>query len=171
MLLFVFFAFPFFAFCSVPLYKHLEPRASPSGLGAYNFSTNRISVVFCLSGSPAVSLFACLNIVHRIISTSNLGLRPRVSVLNYKPKKCCVQSLRFSRCFAVSMFERSTRNHKHLEPRASPSGLGTCWPLTFVTHGRTDGHTLSYYWRASEASETLSGLFNRESRIYIYIFI
>ena len=24
-------------------------------------------------------------------------------------------------------------------------------------------------WRASEASETLSGLFNRESRIYIYI--
>ena len=24
-----------------------------------------------------------------------------------------------------------------------------------------------YYWRASEASETLSGLFNRESRIYI----
>ena len=23
-----------------------------------------------------------------------------------------------------------------------------------------------YYWRASEASETLSGLFNRESRIY-----
>ena len=28
------------------------------------------------------------------------------------------------------------------------------------------------YWRASEASETLSGLFNRESRIYIlYIYI
>ena len=30
------------------------------------------------------------------------------------------------------------------------------------------------FWRASEASETLSGLFNRESRIYIqyiYIFI
>ena len=26
------------------------------------------------------------------------------------------------------------------------------------------------YWRASEASETLSGLFNRESRIY-YIYI
>ena len=25
-------------------------------------------------------------------------------------------------------------------------------------------------WRASEASETLSGLFNRESRIYIYIY-
>ena len=25
------------------------------------------------------------------------------------------------------------------------------------------------YWRASEASETLSGLFNRESYIYIYI--
>ena len=25
------------------------------------------------------------------------------------------------------------------------------------------------YWRASEASETLSGLFNQESRIYIYI--
>ena len=24
-------------------------------------------------------------------------------------------------------------------------------------------------WRASEASETLSGLFNQESRIYIYI--
>ena len=27
------------------------------------------------------------------------------------------------------------------------------------------------YWRASEASETLSGLFNRESYIYIYIYI
>ena len=32
----------------------------------------------------------------------------------------------------------------------------------------------SYYynWRASEASETLSGLFNRESRIYIlYVYV
>ena len=30
----------------------------------------------------------------------------------------------------------------------------------------------SCYWRASEASETLSGLFNRESQIYIlYIYI
>ena len=28
---------------------------------------------------------------------------------------------------------------------------------------------LVYNWRASEVSETLSGLFNRESRIYIYI--
>ena len=27
------------------------------------------------------------------------------------------------------------------------------------------------YWRASEASETLSGLFNRESRIYILSYI
>ena len=27
---------------------------------------------------------------------------------------------------------------------------------------------IHYNWRASEASETLSGLFNRESRIYIY---
>ena len=26
-------------------------------------------------------------------------------------------------------------------------------------------------WRANEASETLSGLFNRESRIYIYILL
>ena len=26
-------------------------------------------------------------------------------------------------------------------------------------------------WRASEASETLSGLFNRESRIYILLYI
>ena len=26
-----------------------------------------------------------------------------------------------------------------------------------------------HYWRASEASETLSGLFNRESRIYVII--
>ena len=32
-------------------------------------------------------------------------------------------------------------------------------------------HLFAIYnnWRASEASETLSGLFNRESRIYIYI--
>ena len=28
-----------------------------------------------------------------------------------------------------------------------------------------------YNWRASEASETLSGLFNRESRIYIYYIL
>ena len=29
-------------------------------------------------------------------------------------------------------------------------------------------HTISLHWRASEASETLSGLFNRESYIYYY---
>ena len=28
-----------------------------------------------------------------------------------------------------------------------------------------------YYWRASEASETLSGLFNRESYIYYILYI
>ena len=28
-----------------------------------------------------------------------------------------------------------------------------------------------YNWRASEASETLSGLFNRESRIYVLLYI
>ena len=32
---------------------------------------------------------------------------------------------------------------------------------------RSDVPWYKYYWRASEASETLSGLFNRESRIYI----
>ena len=36
-------------------------------------------------------------------------------------------------------------------------------------HGFT-AHSTNY-WRASEASETLSGLFNRESYIYYYIYI
>ena len=36
-------------------------------------------------------------------------------------------------------------------------------------HAGVMGIGCSSYWRASEASETLSGLFNRESRIYIHI--
>ena len=35
-------------------------------------------------------------------------------------------------------------------------------------HFGVDATLFKHNWRASKASETLSGLFNRESRIYIY---
>ena len=38
-----------------------------------------------------------------------------------------------------------------------------------IMHMHSMQHNLIYNWRVSEAGETLSGLFNRESRIYIYI--
>ena len=57
-----------------------------------------------------------------------------------------------------------------------------CLPLLSILFLKTKRNDLArpvmgttflviYNWRASEASETLSGLFNRESRIYIYNYI
>ena len=57
-----------------------------------------------------------------------------------------------------------------------------CLPLLSILFFKTKRNDLArpvmgtifpvvYHWRASEASETLSGLFNRESRIYILYIV